>query len=451
MLDVLLATGFENLDNSLLKRFNSDDHINLIKKAVYHREGVVGSIELTNADVVIISDYLEGNSLTQGQLIKLIRKKNPKVRIIYIIKDEENVELKKFLFSLGIWNVISLLPQLNTKTLHHLITVGNKWEDVSEFFTDFDPSMNFKIDEDFIFSNKSIPEYSSFGAKSKRNPELLSNNFNAFWSPRSQSGSTTLVSNAAILLAQREDERILVIDFNLSNPNLHLSLGVEDYDGDHNLSALCEDIAEKTFRNVSDLSNYLLFHNSYKNITVLPGLILKYETPSDEILLESINIIFEYAKKENFSSIIFDMDNDLNMNCNIELLRKVSKIIMPLTERPGTVINLQKVFDAVYGPFFLNMLNINKVYPILNVTSNTLETKKISQIIENVLKRNIYSEIPYLKEIAISNNEGIPYLKNKPEITIFREFIKLTNCVHDVFAVPPVTDTKRIGLFNKKR
>ena len=451
MLNVLLATGFENLDKSLFQRFSADDYINLSKKAVYHREGVNDTIELTKAKIVILSDYLEGSSLSQAQLIKLIRKKNPNVRIIYITKDEENIELKKFLFSLGIYDVISLLPQLNSKILYQLITVGNKWEDVSEFFNDFDPSQDFKIDEDFIFSNKINPEYSAFEAKTKKNPEALTNNFNAFWSPRSQSGSTTLATNAAILLAQREEERVLLIDFNLSNPNLHLTLGVEDYDGDHNLSALCEDIIEDTFQDVSELSNYLLVHNMYKNISVLPGLILKYDTPSDESLLESLNIIFEYAKKDNFTSIIFDMDNDLKMNCNIELLKKVSKIIMPLTERPGTVINLQKVFDAIYGPFFLNFLNINKIYPILNVTTNTVETKKIIQIIESVLKRNVYAEIPSLKEIAMSNNEGIPYLKNKPEINIFREFIKLTNCVHDVFAVPPINDSKRLGIFNKKR
>jgi MinD-like ATPase involved in chromosome partitioning or flagellar assembly len=88
----------------------------------------------------------------------------------------------------------------------------------------------------------------------------------------------------------------------------------------------------------------------------------------------------------------------------------------------------------------------------MNKTSDTENTKKLIQISENVLSRNIYAEIPYLKEIAISNNEGVPFLKEKPEPKIFREFIKLTNCVHDVFAVPPIMNNKRNSLsFLKKK
>ena len=450
MLKILLATGNENLDQSLIKKYAGDSKIEINVQPVYYREGLSDSIVRVNADIVLLSDFLDGGSLTQIQLIKIIRKKHPKVRIVYILKDEDNVEMKKFLFTLGVYDVIAIYPKLNTMELYRLITEGNQWEDVSQFFSDFDPSDNFQINEDFILSRDKNLEYYSFGVKLKKKPEDLINNFNAFWSPRAQSGSTTLLSNAAIMLAQKEEERILLVDFNISNPNLHLSLGADDYDGNHNLSALCEDIAEGTFHKAANLNNYLLYHSTYKNVFILPGLILKYDNPSDDILIRAFEYIFEFAKRESFTSIMFDMDNDLSAAYNIELLKRVSKVIMPLTERPGTIVNLQKVFDAEFGLFFFNYLDINKIHPVMNFTSNTIETKKIAQIIENVLKRNIYAEIPYLKEIAISNNDGAPYLRQKPEGNIFREFVKLTNCVHDIFVVPPVNESKK-NLFNRKK
>lgn len=453
MLKVLLATGFEKLDNTLLKRFANDEKIELLDKPVYYREALTDTIERLGADIVIISDYLDGGSLSQDQLIKLVRKKHPDVRIVYIIKDEENIDLQKFLFTLGVYDVISILPKLESKKLYHLITNGNQWKDVSHFFSDFDPSEKFQLNEEFLFSSSKKPEYQAFNPRVKKKSTDIQNNFSAFWSPRSQSGATTLLSNASIMLAQRPEERILLVDFNVLNPNLHLVLDIEDYDGDHNLSALCEDISEGLVQRPSVLSEYLIFHNVHKNISVLPGLILKYDTPSEETLLKAIELIFAYAEKESYTTVSFDMDNNLLMSYNIDILKRVTQIVMPITERPGTIVNLQKIFDTEYGPFYLNFLDINKLHPVLNMTTNTVETKKIAQIIENLLNLKVNVEIPYIREIAISTNEGVPFLRTKPDVNTFREFVKISNVVHDVFIVPPSADFKKssIGLFGKRK
>src|SRR5699024_8283837 len=125
-------------------------------------------------------------------------------------------------------------------------------------------------------------------------------------------------------------------------------------DGNHNLSALCEDIEDKLIGSEDDINDYLLYHPTYTNMKILPGAILKYESPSEDTLILAFNAILSYARSEGFTSVIFDTDAGLNSKSQLEMLKKVDKIVMPLIERPGTIVNLQKVFDAEFGPFYLN-------------------------------------------------------------------------------------------------
>src|SRR5699024_3377665 len=135
-----------------------------------------------------------------------------------------------------------------------------------------------------------------------------------------------------------ESEKILIVDLNLNNPNLHLNLSVEDQDGNHNLSALCEDVMNGDVINAQKIDDYILYHPFYKNIKVLPGFLLDYEKPPEEVFVNVIDFLFEFVNDERFSSVIFDLDSGLNDEYNLTLLRKVNKVIMPILERPGTVI-----------------------------------------------------------------------------------------------------------------
>jgi MinD-like ATPase involved in chromosome partitioning or flagellar assembly len=450
MIKVLLATGFTKLDDQLIKRFPNESEFKFVDKPVYFREGVSEKIERFTPDIIVISDFLEGASITITGLVKLIRKKFPNLRIIYLTKTEENVDMKKFLFSMGIYDVLSIQPRINSNELKDLIIEGLQWKDVSHFFTDFDPSERFQIDEELMSNSNSENQYKSFRTKQKKNIDNIKGNIITFWSPRHQSGNSTMIANASLLLTSRPEEKILLIDFNLQNPNLHLLLNTEDHDGDHNLSALCEDLTLGEVKTSKDISKYIITHKTFSNISFLPGFILKYELPKEDVLMKSIDFIIKYSIENNYTAVMFDMDSDLSFQPNLHLMKKSSKIILPLSERPGTIVNLQKVFDAEFGPFFLNFLDINKVYPVLNFSTDTNETIKITQLIQNLLKREIYAEIPYLREIVTSNNEGVPYLREKPNVDILREFIKLTNCIHDVFIVPPKLNSKKKSFFNKK-
>lgn len=447
MIRTLLAIGTESLEKNLIKVLKGQKDIEVIERSVFYKEALSDTITITSPDVVVVSDFLDGSSLSKEELIQLIRSKHPDTRVVYLTKDNQNVGFKRFLFQLGIYDVMPILPKMNVSSFVELILRPNQWKDISNFFDAYNPNQKFAVDENYLLSNTSNKDdrLEFFNTPTKKN-EVQTNfldNIVAFWSTRNQSGTTTLAINSAVMLAQNESEKILLVDLNLNNPNLHLNLSVEDQDGNHNLSALCEDVMNGDVINAQKIDDYILYHPFYKNIKVLPGFLLDYEKPPEEVFVNVIDFLFEYVNDERFTSVIFDLDSGLNDEYNLTLLRKVNKVIMPILERPGTVIDLQKFFNTVLGPFYLNKLDINKIYPVLNKCTKTNDTEKISHIIQSVLSREIISTIPYIPDLPISTNSGLPYLKTKPEHNILREFIKTANLVNNVFIVPPKANIKK--------
>ena len=459
MISIMLATGFEKLDNTLEKIFSKDDKINILKQRVYFREGLSDSIIRNRPDIVLLSDKLEGNTLSLEQLIRIVRKRHSETRIVFILTDKENVKLRKLLYQVSVFDVFTLEPKLNIKELYNSFFHPKEWKDVAHHFPDLDEE-HFELDEDFIFNSEDNlileVDYSPFETKFKQNLSGGIRKSAAFWSVRQQSGTTFLAINTALMLSQDTQQKILLVDFNPNNPNIHIQFGFNnpDPDGNHNLAALCEDIDDQQIREISEVNDYLITHPYYTNLQILLGLILKNQKPSQETLIKAFHLILEFAQNEGYTSILFDIESGLEEPFIIEILKNIDTVITPITESPGNIIAVQKLFDREFGPFFTNFLDLKKIYPVLNKSSQTENTKKIQHILQSFLNRKIDVIIPCNEEIYESIQKGAPLLKKQCSSELMRPLTITANYIQNIFAVPPnetkkKSEKKRFGLFKK--
>lgn len=455
MISILLATGFEKLDNTLIKFFAKDSKVEILKQRVYFREGLGDSIIRNQPDIVLLSDKLEGNTLSLEQLIRITRKRHSETRIVFILNNKDNLKLRKLLYQLNVYDVFSLEPKLNVKEMYESFLHPKEWKDVANQFPDLDDD-NFELDEDFVLNSKDgliiEEDYSPFETNFKQNLSRGTRTTAAFWGLRQQSGGTLLSINTALLLSQHTDQKVLLVDLNPNNPNIHIQFNLPDPDGNRNLAALCEDIDNKAISKISEVDDYLITHPYYANLRVMLGLILKNIKPSQETLSQAFQLIMEYAQSEGYTSVLFDIESGLEESYIADVLKNVDVIITPITEAPGSIIATQKIFDREFGPFFLKFLDLKKLHPIINKASQTDNTPKIQHILQSFLNKKIDVIIPYDEEIFDSVQKASPLLKKQCSPELLRELSITANFIHNIFAITPVDDKKkpdkkRFGLF----
>lgn len=452
MISILLATGFEKLDNTLDKLFAKDTTVDIAKPRVYFREGLSDTIIRVQPDIILMSDKLDGNTLSLEQLIKLTRKRHPEKRIIFILTDNDNIKLIKLLYQLSVFDVFRIDPKLNIKEMYESFLHPKTWKDVADKFPDLDEE-NFDVDEDFILNSKDgiivEEEYSTFDTDFKQNASSSTHTTAAFWAIRQQSGSTFLTVNTGIMLAQHSEQKILLADFNVNNPNVHIQFGLNDPDGNRNLGALCEDINSQVALKSSDVDDYLMTHPYYKNLRVMLGLILKDKKPNQETITTAFDLIMDYAKKEGFTSVLFDVESGLEEPYIVHIMKHIEVIINPINETPGSIIATQKIFDREFGPFFLNFLDLKKLYPVLNKSYLNEDTPKMQHILQSTISKKIEVIIPRDQKIYDSIQIASPILKKQCPPSIMRPLTMTANYIQNIFEVTSEDkkEKRKFGLF----
>lgn len=452
MISILLATGFENLDNTLEKHFTKDPNIEFMKQKVYFREGLGDSIIRNKPDVVLLSDKLEGNTISLEQLIRITRKRHPDTRIVFILTDKDNFIFKKLLYSLSVFDIYSLEPKLNIKEMYQSFLKPKEWKDVVDQMTDLE-SETFELDKKFLLEddNQGIileEDYARLDTKIKENPSKKLFITAAFWSIRQQSGSTFLSVNTSLLLSQNSSQKVLLVDFNPNNPNLHVHFKLNDPDGNHNLGAFCEDLDSKSISDSKEVEDYLITHPFYPNLSIMLGVILKSKKPEQSTLVQAFKLIKDFAEQEGYTTVIFDFESGMEEEHIISTLKEIDVAVIPITENPGSIIAMQKIFDHEFGPFFLNFLDLKRFHPIINKATDSENTQKIQHLIQSFLNRKINVLIPNNQEINNSILQGSPLLKRNCSPELLRQLSMTANYIQNIFAIQPLDEKKKN---NKKR
>lgn len=99
---VLLATGFDVLDDQLKKQLKD---INIFG-CVYFETKLIAIIKSDDIKTLILGDFFETGSIVN--LVKVIIEIKPDIHIIYIRKNEHNIE------ALSSFNNVTIMPQTFT-------------------------------------------------------------------------------------------------------------------------------------------------------------------------------------------------------------------------------------------------------------------------------------------------------------------------------------------------
>jgi cellulose biosynthesis protein BcsQ/response regulator of citrate/malate metabolism len=429
---IVLATGVPDLDSAIEDRIKG---YQFVGSALY-KEAVVDVIQRKKPNILILSELLEGVT-SMRNLILTIRTRFPEVRIIYILKDE-NLKEKAFLYHWMIFDVFTgsfSVPQLQETLMNpkEFKDVHHEMDELKHFKKDLN-TLDDDEDESDISDMEGInPNNYSKIEPPKYGQSDLYQQIVTYWSVLDQSGKTFSITNTALALAGRKDLKILLIDFNLDNPNVNLYYSFVD--PNRNLGAIIDDIENGIDLTSNNFDDYLITHPTYNNLKILPGAILKMKKRDNKFMYQVFEKIMVAAERNNYSTILIDTKAGLD-DLTIGILKKSTKILLHLKETPGTLNALYRVFDTEVGPFVEKFIDKKKIIPIIN-ESHPDTQNNFKRAIQGFLELSIGTIIHYSQEVRPSHYKGVPLLSKKSSNDMYNTFLIISNLIHkNIFQLP---------------
>lgn len=396
-MNIILATGRPDLDDTIKELLKN---VNVVGEITY-RKGVIDLVELKKPNVIIMSDLLDGEEIKMKDLLLTLRLRCPLVRIIYLLK-EENPRDRAFLYHWSIFDVLS--SSFTIRDLENLLNNPKQFADVHEEMIALEKyKKQIDVEEPGEgFGTIDTEGYHSPFEKHAQNAHHLKQEIVAFWSVLEQAGKTFSSANTALALANNPNLQVLLLDFNIKNPNINFYFNFKD--PDRNLSALIEDLGEDELTK-EILDDYLVEHPVFPNLKILPGFILRREEPNDEILTKLLPAIINIAIKSNYSSILVDLEAGFKAPYNVEILKQATKILLHIAENPGSYYALTRMFDNLYGAFAKNLIEHNKLIPIITHSyDETYSNFKLQ--VEKLLETRVLVTFDYSEVIRICSFES---------------------------------------------
>lgn len=437
---VVLATGIPDLDEQIQTRFN-DDRVEFVDSVLF-KEALEDVIKRTEPDVLLLSEVLEGPTPIREIVIKL-RIRYPDTRIIYIMREEDQKE-RSFLYLYSVFDIFVNRFNIDNfkETLFNPKTFKDATKGLDELITDDDEIITGPID---VNGGKNGNVKAPIKGSDTHYQQLA-----AFWSVAGQSGRTTSLVNTSLLLSTNASLKILILDFDLINPNVHLQFGFAD--PNKNLSALIEDHDKGKEINNSTLDDYLYTHKNHKNLKILSGTILKTERPSPEKAYQLFEKILNAAQKSNYSTILVDVNSNVLDETTSKILNRVNKILLHTNETPGSLYGVDRCFDKEYGQFTQNLIDRRKVLPIINRSNEDDITLSFKRNLESLIEQPVRAIIPEHEAFRESSINAIPILQKKPPEEIYDQFIYIANLIHNnLFKKPIRKRTKKPTTTNTKQ
>lgn len=222
-----------------------------------------------------------------------------------------------------------------------------------------------------------------------------------YWSVNGGVGKTTLSSVTSYNLAKKyPDKKVLLLDFNLVNPDTDYHLKCEPKD----MKALHKYFVTKTMTE-EVLMDQIVQYPRLENFHILSGL---YDlTYFEKMVSEYFLIIIELAKKIGYDFIFIDIDSSINIDATFVALTNAEKIFI--------------VSDGMYHTVRNTNRYIEDVLPKINVTDKEIElivNKYDADIsdkdeLKKIFGRNDIHFIEFNKTVSIYINRGIPFVEAK--------------------------------------
>ena len=424
MKKIITAMGNENLNQKLKK----ENIFEIVTEDIQYQEGILELLEKdNNIDFLILNELLPGN-MDIKKLIEKIKLNNPNIKIILFL-EKKNEELENYLYAKGIFKIfyhnqieikeIIEIIQNNSKNsnqeikkeideLKRLLLEKNKKENKINLFFKNNTKNNNKINKsdnkNEIFknnSNKIFNNHSNNNLKNQRKEIVCV-------SGTSGVGKSIFSINLAKSFMQ-EENKILIIDFDILNNSLHTILGIKKYP---------EKIKNKIKNNnlLDEIKIEDLIIKINNKLDLISGINLlfdsKYKISSIKIknILEKLKQIYEIIIIDTSSECFFDYTKEIIKNSNVNIF---------ITEA-----NLLEIKKAK------NLLNIYiNDWNIPQNNFNILFNKYNENSIDISILKNIFSGFSILGKLDINSKYNLLINKNNVnslEKNLKNEYLKIS-------------------------
>lgn len=442
---VVLGTGSVATNNSFEHHFKDHPQIQFVGTVSY-KEGVEQIVSREKPDVIILSDKL-GGTVPIETIIKKLRTTPPFTRIIFLMT-ETNEVLKRKLFMYSCFDVIDRNKEkISIEDMENIILNPRKYEDIAHELSDSKSFERNAFDRKYQFENQAINEsnYDDL-PKSYTSKKPLHQKITSFWSVSDLTGKTFSAVNTALFLANNPDLKILLLDFNIHNPNIHLQFGT--FHSTRNLTKLMELFQKEKEMRPHMLREFLIKHPKYQNLSILPGdIIFHLENFSSEQYFQLLLEIINCSSQMNYSTILIDMSSGFTHKLNENILKLSHDVIFHVNECPSSLNAVKYYFDMERGPIISKEIPLDKFYTVINRTTESLyeNTKNVlDDLIPNNKNIAYFIESTDIFESVIS---GKPILSNSNN-TLLPQFTEIANVVHPGLFKEITKSSRKIGLFS---
>ena len=388
--------------NDKLKMINE---FNILTNDIQYQDGIFEILEnKKEIDYLILSEFLPGKYEIK-KLIEKIKEKNNYIKIILILENKKE-EIENYLYAKGIYkifynnqiginDIINLLKSdfnENEKIIQELENLKNILiKNNIEINLNENLINNKKEKTDIEKSNIKNKIIKILNSKNKEKNKIIENKKIISILGTGGVGKSIVTVNIANILKE-DNNKILIIDFDILNNSLHTILGVNKYP---------EKIKNK-IQNNSLINNKInikeLIIKINKNIDLISGINLlfdsKYKISSLKIqsILEELKDYYDYIIIDNSAECFFEYTKNIIINSDFNIY-----IFEP---------NLIEIKKAK------RLLEIyNKEWNIEKNKFNLLINKYNKYSIKDKTIKNIFSDYKILGKINF--NEKYNYLINK--------------------------------------
>lgn len=239
-----------------------------------------------------------------------------------------------------------------------------------------------------------------------------------FWSANGGVGKTTLSTITAYNLAKNNKrKKVLLLDFNLVNPDIDYHLKISNV---IDLKELCNYFTTNTLtENV--LNSFLRTYPKQPNFQILSGLYdINY---FDKIVMEDFITIIELAKKMEYDYIIIDVDNSLNVDATFVGLVKADKLFIVTDVMYHSIRNVNRYIEEA-----LSRINItdDNLYIVANKFNSSISDR---EEVKKLLAREDIFFVDYSDIVPMCINKGIPFVECKDKKA--KKIIKQINSISE--------------------
>lgn len=242
MKKIITAMGNENLNQKLKK----ENIFEIVTEDIQYQEGILELLEKDNEiDFLILNELLPGN-IDIRKLIEKIKLNNSNIKIILFL-EKKNEELENYLYAKGIFKIF-YHNQIEVKEMIELIQNNSKNSN-QEIKKEIDELKKILLEKNkkenktnlFFKNNAKNNKMNKFNNKNEifknNSNKIFNNNFhNNLESKRKEivcvSGTSGVGKSIfSINLAKsfmQEENKILIIDFDILNNSLHTILGIKN-------------------------------------------------------------------------------------------------------------------------------------------------------------------------------------------------------------------------------